>query len=118
VRRPEGITDAGYLDQLAELLAELAPMEAAMRNDDTVGDNELFQLLSKPSPEVLRIHEAIVEGLGSEVRAPVAIAALTFVLAEAIVANTSPPQQWAEVVGVSLREFVAVAGRAGIARTS
>jgi hypothetical protein len=31
-------------------------------NNDPIGGNELFQLLSKPSPEVLRVADAFSEG--------------------------------------------------------
>jgi hypothetical protein len=64
-------------------------------NNDPIGGNELFQLLSKPSPEVLRVADAILDGLNPEVvRAPVGIAALTVALAQAILANASPPSAW------------------------
>jgi hypothetical protein len=78
------------------------------RNDDPVGGSELFTRLSGYDPEVERIADAIKHGLSPDVRAPIAIAALTRALAEAILANTSPPQQWAAVVAKRLQTMVSL----------
>jgi hypothetical protein len=78
-------------------------------NSDPVGGSELFKLLFKPDPWSKGLADGVLKGLSppAPIRAPEAIAALTYALAEAIVANTSPPQAWAKVIGDRLREIVA-----------
>jgi hypothetical protein len=79
-------------------------------NTDPIGGNELSQLLSKPSSEVKDLANTILKRMSPpnpHVRAPVAISALAFALAEAIVANASPPRQWAGVISERLQEMAA-----------
>jgi hypothetical protein len=78
------------------------------RNDDPIGESELFQHLSRPGPLVRGVADGILDKLSPGVHAPVAVAALTFALAEAVIANTSPPQAWAEVISDRLRELIAL----------
>jgi hypothetical protein len=80
--------------------------QEATSNDDPIGGDELFELLHQPSPEVLRVAKAILDALSPDVGAPIGIAALTLALAEATVANTSPPRAWAEVIANRLRELI------------
>jgi hypothetical protein len=78
-------------------------------NSDPIGGGELFLLLSKPTPEVRDIAKGILDRMcppNPHIRAPLAIAALTFALAEVIAANASPPELWAKTVGERLRDFV------------
>jgi hypothetical protein len=79
-------------------------------NNDPSGGGELFLLLSKPTPEVRDTAKSILDRMcppNPHVRAPVAIAALTFALAELIDANTWPVEAWAKTVGERLQEIVA-----------
>ena len=79
------------------------------KHNDPVGGSELFMRLSMPVDEVERVANAILSGLSPDVRAPVAIAALTMALAEAIIANTSPSRHWAAVIAERLQVWVGCA---------
>ena len=75
-------------------------------NDNLIGGAELLTHLQQPTDEVKGIADAILAGISENVRAPLAIAALTFALAEAIIANTSPAEQWGRTIGQRLDELV------------
>jgi hypothetical protein len=82
-------------------------MNRPIIDDDRAGGEELSQLLRRPSPEVWRVSQDILVRLTSDVRVPVAAAALTVALAELIAANASPPSKCAEHICDCLLEVIA-----------
>ena len=76
------------------------------RNDDPVGDQELLRHLQHPDARARGVAAAILDGIGPDTPAPVTITALTLAMAEALLANTSPPTRWARAVGKRIEEIV------------